>query len=319
MKHSALNIIFAGTPEFAATALAALIQSQHNIIAVYTQPDRPAGRGLQILESPVKKLAEKYQLVIFQPQTLKTPEAQETLAALHADLMVVAAYGLLLPKAVLEAPRLGCINIHASLLPRWRGASPIQRSILAGDSKTGISIMQMDAGLDTGPILLQAECPIKPDDTSESLHQSLAQLGAETLLKTLDQISQGKLQAKTQDNSLATHAAKIHKVEGKINWHSSALEIDRKIRAFYPWPIAYTNHHGETLRIFSAQVLAQTSAATPGTIVAVSRDGLDIASGDDTIRLLRVQAPGGRVLAIADFLNARQEDFVPGQQMNDSP
>ena len=319
MSPFALKLIFAGTPEFAATALAALLKSEHQVLAVYTQPDRPKGRGLQLLESPVKQLAKTHQLAIYQPKSLKGEAEQAELQAFNADLMIVAAYGLLLPAAVLSAPRLGCINIHASLLPRWRGAAPIQRALLAGDPETGISIMQMDIGLDTGPVLLKASCPIGKTATSESLHRELAALGADTLLSALSQLNH--LKPKVQDQTQATHAAKITKEEGRINWKSSATEIDRKIRAFNPWPVAHTQFKGETLRIFEALELQSLAPLftpqphttqtqlTPGTIIGSSRQGLDVATGDGILRLLKVQAPGGRVLPIADFLNARGADF----------
>jgi len=226
--------------------------------------------------------------------------------------MIVAAYGLLLPKLILEAPRLGCVNIHASLLPRWRGATPIQQAILAGDSKTGISLMQMDEGLDTGPLLLQAECPIYPDDTSESLHQRLAKLGADTLLNALAPLLLGKLKALPQSSAEATLAPKMNKEAGRINWQQGALEIDRQVRAFYPWPIAYTCYNQEILRIYETKPLLEKPQASPGTIVAHSGEGLDVATAKGCLRLLRVQAPGGRILAIADFLNARQQDFLAG-------
>lgn len=307
-----LKLIFAGTPDFAATALQRLFSTPHKILAVYTQPDRPAGRGLQVTESPVKRLAKERRIPVFQPSSLKEPTEQKQIRDLEADLMIVAAYGLLLPKAVLEAPRLGCINIHASLLPRWRGAAPIQRAILAGDVKTGITLMQMDEGLDTGPMLLQTECPIYPDDNSESLHQRLAALGAETLLQALEPLALGQLKAQPQNAAEATHAAKISKEEGKINWQGSANEIACKVRAFYPWPIAYTSYQGEVLRIYAVKPLPEKTEAAPGTIVARSREGLDIATTNGLVRLVRVQAPGGKVLAIADFLNARQKDFQIG-------
>jgi len=312
VNKTSLKIIFAGTPEFAATALQALLQTPHQIIAVYTQPDRPAGRGLQVSESAVKALAKQHSLAIFQPSTLKDPAEQEKLAGLKADLMVVAAYGLLLPKAVLTTPHLGCINIHASLLPRWRGAAPIQRALLAGDTKTGITIMQMDEGLDTGPMLYKAECDIGPEDNSANLHDRLAQLGAQALLNSLELLIQDKLPAKPQDPAQASLAAKIRKEEACIDWTHSAQELERAIRAFYPWPIAFTHFQGETLRIHQAQALDQATPAIPGSIISASAQGIDVATKEGLIRIRQIQAPGGRPLSVKDFLNARQKDFQAG-------
>lgn len=310
------KLIFAGTPEFAATSLAALLNSPHQIIAVYTQPDRPAGRGLQLIESPVKQLAQKHRLPLFQPATLKDPAEQEKLQSLAADLMVVAAYGLILPVRVLKAPLLGCINIHASLLPRWRGAAPIQRAILAGDAITGITLMQMDEGLDTGDILIKAECPICPDDTSESLYQRLSMLGAQTLVSSLDAILSKRIIPQPQNSSIASHAAKILKKEGQINWQESTFAIERKIRAFYPWPIAFTCFQKQNLRIFKAQVIQEQASSAPGTIINVSHQGIDVATGEGILCLLSLQAPGSRIMDARDFLNARQEDFKIGNRFD---
>lgn len=314
MNPASLQIVFAGTPAFAASALSALLASPYQVSAIYTQPDKPAGRGLQVTQSPVKQLAQAQQLPVFQPQSLKDAAELERMAALKADLMVVAAYGLLLPEAFLKLPRLGCINIHASLLPRWRGAAPIQHAILAGDQKTGITLMQMDAGLDTGAILQQAECPIYPEDTAESVHARLAELGAKTLISALPLLAQGQLPAVAQDPQQATYAPKINKSAGQIVWQTPALTLERQIRAFYPWPIAFTQWQGQTLRLFAAEVVTSTTQAPPGSIVACSRQGLEVATGDGNLRLLRVQLAGGRVLPIADFLNSRQDDFKPGMK-----
>lgn len=307
-----MKIIFAGTPEFAAIALAALFTSSHQMIAVYTQPDKPAGRGLKLTHSPVKKLASAHHLPIYQPATLKNNHEQTFLAQLNADVMVVAAYGLLLPKEVLSIPRLGCINIHPSLLPRWRGAAPIQHTILAGDEITGVSIMQMDEGLDTGPILLQQSYALRDDETAKSLHDQLAKLGAEVLIETLNRLNNHDIIPIPQNNELATYANKISKEEAHLNWAESAIHLERKVRAFNPTPIAYTKWQQQTLRIFEAKALALSHHYSPGTIISASHEGVDIATHEGALRLLRVQLPGGKVLAIHDFYNARRNQLPPG-------
>jgi len=312
---ASLKIIFAGTPSFAEVALEALIHSTHQVIAVYTQPDRPAGRGLKSTESPVKCLAQSYALPLFQPQTLKDSVAQEGLAALKPDLMVVAAYGMMLPPAVLALPRLGCLNIHPSLLPRWRGAAPIQRAIFAGDKKTGVTIMQMDAGLDTGPILLQREYEMHADETSQTLHDALAVLGARTLIETIDLLAQHKVTPQAQNNDQATYAQKITKEEALIDWEQPAEQLEEMIRAFNPWPVAYTTWQGANLRIWQAKALSQTHQASPRTILQASREGIDIATGKEVLRLLQLQLPGGKVLSVADFYNARQHELIVGQHL----
>lgn len=303
MKSS--KIIFAGTPDFAAASLQALLDNDYNVCAVYTQPDRPAGRGQQLQISPVKSLALQHNLPVFQPPTLKMPEVQMQLTDLQSDLMIVAAYGLLLPKAVLNAPKLGCINVHASLLPRWRGAAPIHRAILAGDQMTGITIMQMDIGLDTGAMLLKIECPILPTDTGETLHDKLAEIGGKALISSLEKWK--TLKPELQDDDLATYAKKIDKSEAQIDWNLSALELDRQIRAFNPYPVAQAEVNGLLLRIWKAQPLDESTNKPVGSISCANKNGLDIATGDGVLRLLTVQQAGKRALSVGDFLNAHPD------------
>jgi methionyl-tRNA formyltransferase len=305
------TIIFAGTPHFSVNALSALLNSRHQIKAVYTQPDRPAGRGRKLTASPVKELALQHQLPVYQPVTLRNEQEQQILNALQADLMIVAAYGLLLPLPILQAPRLGCINIHASLLPRWRGAAPIQRAILAGDAVTGVTIMQMNEGLDTGDMLYKVECDIEAQDTSLTLQTRLAELGASALLETLDQLT--LLKHEPQENSQATYAHKITKEEAQLDWSLSAIELDRKIRAFIPWPVAFTQYGEQTIRIWEAETRPQQKAVSqPGTILAASADGIEIATGDGILCVKKLQLPGGKQLSVAEVLNARQNAFSIG-------
>ncbi len=308
-----LRIIFAGTPDFAASSLAALIDSEHQVIGVYTQPDRPAGRGRKLKASPVKSLALENDIPVYQPQRLKGEAEQAELASLNADLMVVVAYGLLLPLAVLEAPKYGCINVHASLLPRWRGAAPIHRSLLAGDAETGITIMQMDEGLDTGDMLFKNTCPILPDDTSGSLHDRLAILGASALINTLQLIQSNQLNPLKQNDADACYAHKLTKEEGVIDWSNSAETIDRQVRGLSPWPIAYTTLGDDNLRILSAAPEATNTSAQPGTIIEAHKDRIIIACGNTTaLGITRLQLPGGKPLATKDVLNSRKELFSTG-------
>lgn len=300
----ALNIIFAGTPEFAAESLEALIQSHHSICAVYTQPDRPAGRGRKLKPSPVKQLALQHELPVLQPASLKDPDAQQQLASFNADLMVVVAYGLLLPPTVLQTPRLGCINVHASILPRWRGAAPIQRSILAGDKETGVTIMQMDVGLDTGDMLLKRTTAISSSDTAQTLHDRLAEIGAKALLDTLALMVDDKLEAEKQDDDQACYAEKLQKSEALIDWQHSADHIHRQIRAFNPWPVAQTTVDENTLRIWNAELIQETSNQAPGTVIDESRFGIVVATGGGILSITQLQLPGGKPLAVTDFINA---------------
>jgi methionyl-tRNA formyltransferase len=292
-----MRIIFAGTPEFAASALRALHGAGHTIVLVLTQPDRPAGRGLQSAPSAVKELAQELGLSVAQPLTLKDPRIARDLAALDADVMVVAAYGLILPREILAVPRHGCINIHASLLPRWRGAAPIQRALLAGDAETGISIMQMDEGLDTGPVLLQEAIPIRQEDTALTLHDRLAGLGGRLIVRALAEWPP----ARPQPASGATYAAKIDKREARIDWSEAAALNDRKVRAFNPVPGATTEYQGSPLKIWRAEVCAN-DRAEPGTIVSANRDGVVVACGEGALRVTELQRAGGRRMSAAAFL-----------------
>jgi methionyl-tRNA formyltransferase len=289
-------------------ALEALMRSPHRVVAVYTQPDRPAGRGQQVAASAVKQCAMRKGVPVEQPATLKDPDALARLKQWSADLMVVAAYGLLLPPSVLQTPRLGCINIHASLLPRWRGAAPIQRAICAGDAQSGVTIMQMEAGLDTGPILLARPTPIEPRETGASLHDRLAALGAQALLEALDEIALGRAKPRMQPDTGVTYAAKVRKEEAAIDWSRSALDIDRQIRAFNPWPIAQTRWHGQQLRVWEALPIEDSSSLTPGTVLATSAAGIDVGTGSGVLRLTRVQAAGRKAMSAAEFLNAHRLD-----------
>ena len=302
-----MRIVFAGTPEFAVPSLAALLAAGHDLVAVYTQPDRPAGRGRRLQQSPVKQLALAHGLAVYQPESLKRDRAAVTqLRDLGADLMVVVAYGLLLPQRVFTAPRLGCVNVHASLLPRWRGAAPIQRAVLAGDVQSGVCIMAMEAGLDTGGVYHRLSIALDRQETGGGLHDKLATLGARALLEALPGIADGSRVAQPQDPTLATYAHKLTKEEADIDWTQSATAIARLVRAFDPWPVAQTRFEGEPLRIWAAQVAAEPSvAAAPGTVVAADRAGLRVATGAGLLAITRLQPPGKRPMDAADFLNAR--------------
>ena len=310
-----MRLVFAGTPDFAATALKALIAAGHTIVGVYSQPDRPAGRGRKLQPSPVKQVALDHEIPVFQPETLKTAEAQKQLADLKPDVMIVAAYGLILPKAVLDIPTHGCLNIHASLLPRWRGAAPIQRAIAAGDAETGITIMQMDEGLDTGAMLLKSLTAIDTSDTGGSLHDRLAELGGKAIIEALELLKKGELTGEPQNDDLACYASKLSKTEGHIDWATDATTIERLVRAFNPWPGTYTDLGDQRIRIHEARALVTDSDAFPGTVVHRDRDGIDIACGNGTLRITRLQLPRSRAQSVNDLINGGKELLMPGQEL----
>ncbi|UNP88418.1 methionyl-tRNA formyltransferase [Aeromonas encheleia] len=311
-----LKLIFAGTPDFAARHLAALLSSDHEVVAVYTQPDKPAGRGQKLSASPVKELALAHNLPVYQPASLRNEAAQAELAALGADLLVVVAYGLILPKAVLDTPRLGCINVHGSLLPRWRGAAPIQRAIWAGDAETGVTIMQMDVGLDTGAMIRKVSCPIAFDETSASLYDKLAELGPQALVETLNAMAAGDTAAEAQDDALANYAQKLSKEEARIDWSMEAVAIERCIRAFNPWPISWFEVAEQTIKVWRAEVIDSDHGQPAGTLLKADKQGIDIATGKGVLRLLTLQPPGKKAMSVSDLLNSRRDWFAPGTQLN---
>ena len=312
-----LNIIFAGTPDFAEQHLQAILNSQHNVIAVYTQPDKPAGRGKKLQASPVKQLAEQNDIPVYQPKSLRKEEVQTELKALNADVMVVVAYGLILPKVVLDAPRLGCLNVHGSILPRWRGAAPIQRSIWAGDTQTGVTIMQMDEGLDTGDMLHKVYCDILPTETSTSLYNKLAELAPSALIDVLDNFENGKFIAEKQDDSQSNYAEKLSKEEAQLDWSLPAMQLERNIRAFNPWPIAYfstedKDGNTQTLKVYQAEVLPHQDKSA-GTILSADKNGIQIATVDGVLNLLHLQPAGKKPMSAQDLLNGRAEWFTIGK------
>jgi methionyl-tRNA formyltransferase len=305
-----MKIVFAGTPEFALPVLQVLLDSSHEVAAVYTRPDRRSGRGQRLKESPVKRLATRFTIPVCQPGTFRDSGAQAVLAAFGADLMIVVAYGLILPPAVLAMPQLGCINVHASLLPRWRGAAPIQRAILAGDRETGVCLMQMDSGLDTGPVLASAACLIEPDDTGGRLHDRLSVMGARLLEENLDRIARGELEPRVQDDSQASYADKLDKAEAMIDWTMSAEQIARQVRAFNPWPVAETRYSGRQLRIWEARPVAMATELPPGGVLTAGKTGIDVACGAGVLRILAVQLAGARQVSAIDFINAHPLEGV---------
>ena len=311
-----LNVIFAGTPDFAARHLQALINSEHNVIGVYSRVDKPAGRGKKLQASPVKMLAMENNIPVFQPASLRDEEAQAELASLNADIMVVVAYGLILPKVVLDTPKLGCINVHGSILPRWRGAAPIQRALWAGDSETGVTIMQMDIGLDTGDMLLKTQLPIEDNDTSASLYEKLADQGPDALIEALAGLAKGELVAEKQDESLANYAEKLSKEEAELDWNKPAVQLWREIRAFNPWPISHFTHQDASIKVREAKISLVESNAAAGTIISASKEGIDVATGEGVLTLLNMQLPGKKPLNVGDILNSRGEWFTPGTRLN---
>ena len=308
-----LNIIFAGTPNFAATTLQALINSRHKVVAVYTKPDSSKGRGRKRHASPIKELALTHHIPVHQPKTLRYKKVQNELATLNADVMIVIAYGLILPKSVLGTPKHGCLNVHASLLPRWRGAAPIQRAILAGDQETGITIMQMDEGLDTGDMLFSVATKITHDDTAITLHDRLAHMGADALLTNLNLLEQNKLKPISQNDSKATYAEKILKSDGNINWQEPAEIIARKIRAFSPWPGTFFNYKNQVIKIWRSAIITTPSQEKPGTIININTTGIDITTAENTCRIKKLQLPGGKPITVQDFLNAHPNFFSLGK------
>jgi methionyl-tRNA formyltransferase len=311
-----LRIVFAGTPDFAARHLAALLSSEHEVIAVYTQPDRPAGRGKKLTASPVKNIALENNIPVYQPENFKSDEAKQELADLNADIMVVVAYGLLLPQVVLDTPRLGCINVHGSILPRWRGAAPIQRSIWAGDKETGVTIMQMDIGLDTGDMLSIATLPIEATDTSASMYEKLAGLGPDALVECLADIASGKAVAEKQDDELANYAKKLSKEEARINWSDDAAHIERCVRAFNPWPMSHFEAAENSIKVWQSRVAEQTSDKAAGTILQADKTGIYVATGQGVLVLEQLQVPGKKAMSVQDILNSRASWFEVGTQLS---
>jgi len=307
----ALKIIFAGTPEFAAVHLRALIDSEHEVVAVYSQPDRPAGRGKKLQPSPVKQVALEHDITVCQPLNFKDASDVDALKAFDADVMVVVAYGLLLPKSVLDAPKFGCLNVHASLLPRWRGSAPIQRCIEAGDMVTGITIMQMDVGLDTGDMLSKVTTGINLDDTGGRLHDRLAEMGPDALLKTLADVESGSLNPEVQNDAAACYAHKLTKQEALLDWHQEAEVLARRVRAFNPFPMAYTLLGDERIRVHDAYALTKATQLAPGTIANVSTEGIEVACHEGVLVLTRLQLAGKKPMAVADIINGQPHLFQP--------
>lgn len=319
-----LNIIFAGTPDFAAQHLTALINSEHNVIAVYCPPDKPAGRGKKLTECATKIVAQQHDIPVLQPVNFKAIDDQQTLNNLDADVMVVVAYGLLLPQVILQAPKLGCINVHGSILPKWRGAAPIQRAVEAGDKETGVTIMQMDVGLDTGDMLMVETCEISSQDTSASIYQKLAHIGPNALLNTLNLMAKNEHNSIKQDNALATYAHKLTKDEAELDWQLSAIVLQNKVCAYIPWPVSQFTFADDKstphrIRIWQSQVVDCGEKKTAGTIISADKSGIVVATGKQALRLEIIQLPGKKALPVKDILNGRADWFQPGQMINGKP
>ena len=312
---TSLRIIFAGTPDFAARHLDALLTSGHQIVGVFTQPDRPAGLGKKLMPGPVKVLAETRALSVFQPASLRPEENQKLVADLNADVMVVVAYGLILPKAVLDMPRQGCVNVHGSLLPRWRGAAPIQRALWAGDAETGVTIMKMDVGLDTGDMLYKLACPITAEDTSATLYDKLADLGPQGLIETLQQLADNTATPEVQDEAQVTYAEKLSKEEARIDWSLSAAQLERCIRAFNPWPMSWLMIDEQPVKVWKASVINGNASAEPGTIIDASKNGIQVTTGEGILNLESLQPAGKKAMSAQDLLNSRREWFIPGNRL----
>ncbi|AEW44259.1 methionyl-tRNA formyltransferase [Serratia symbiotica str. 'Cinara cedri'] len=312
---NSLRIIFAGTPYFATRHLKALLSSEHKIVGVLTKPDRPAGRGNKLTPSLVKVLAEQHQISVFQPKSLQSKKNQQLIIDLNADVIVVVAYGLILPEAVLDIPNLGCVNVHGSLLPRWRGAAPVQRSLWAGDKETGVTIIQMDAGLDTGDIINRIACPIETTDTSASLYNKLAECGSNCLLTTLQQLANGAVKRETQNKAQITYAKKLSKEEARLDWNLSAIQLERCIRAFNPWPISYFIMHEQPVKVWRASVLAKNTDAKPGTIIHADKQGIQVATANGILNLIQLQPAGKKPMSAQELLNSRRAWLTPGKQL----
>ncbi|EPE37481.1 methionyl-tRNA formyltransferase [Candidatus Photodesmus katoptron] len=311
-----LKIIFAGTPTFATHHLISLLSSENKIIAVYTKPDRPSGRGQKITINPIKNIALKHNIPVYQPEDFKSEQNRKQIISLNADLIVVVAYGLLLPKVILDSPKFGCINVHSSILPLWRGAAPIQRSILSGDKKTGISIIKIDTGLDTGDILRTATLPIKPNDTSASMHEKLARLGSKTLLDFLKNTNIDNVFPQKQNDKLACYAQKLNKQEAKINWNHDAEYIERSIRAFNPWPVSYFNNNHCSIKVWKSSAVKRHTNKPAGTIVQSDKTGIYVATGNGTLVLELLQIPNRKIMKVEDILNSRADWFKISKQLN---